>query len=354
MSAVLGNYLRRRVTLQIFGMLLALTGLIQLLELLDVTTEVLDRKLGVMGVLHYAALRIPSEMLLALPLAGLLGSMATFYAMARAREITALRSAGVGLWRLLVYLFPVPLLYALLHVGLVEKVVPAAEGAFRSWWDSTEPLEDKLADPRWVRTNSGILLFERNSADGRRLLDVRIYVRGEDGLLVLTTRADEARWNSDHWRLVGTTDVHAGPGDWKRGASERDWVSNISPDDVIHLDEAAPHLSSSALADVIGGERVSTRPPSYYLTVRLQYFVAPFTVFIMMLLAMPAAIVSERGGGGGRMLLALFLGLGFLLVNGIFSSFGTSGRISPQVAAVAAPAIFALLGLVQLRACERA
>jgi lipopolysaccharide export system permease protein len=354
MSAVLGNYLRRRVTGQIFGMLLALTGLIQLLELLEVTTDVLDRKLGVVGVLHYAALRMPSEMLMALPLAGLLGSMATFHAMGRSREITALRSSGVGLWRLLMYLLPVPLLYALLHVALAQKVVPVAESALKSWWDSTVPLEDQPADPRWVRTSSGIMLFERNSADGKRLLDVRIYVRAEDGLLELTTRADEAKWDSDRWRLSGARDLHVAPGQWKPGPAERDWVSNISPEDVMQLDVADPHLSTSALADVIGGERVSTRPRSYYLTVLLQSFVAPFTVFIMMLLAMPAAISSERGGGGGRMLLALFFGLGFLLVNGIFSSFGTSGRISPQLAAVAAPAIFALFGLVQLRACERA
>src|SRR5262245_11921094 len=112
MSAVLGNYLRKRVTGQIVGLLLALTGLMQLLELLEVTNEVLDRGLGFIGVLHYAVLRIPSELLVALPLAGLLGSMTAFYAMARGREITALRSAGVGLWRLLVYLLPVPILFA--------------------------------------------------------------------------------------------------------------------------------------------------------------------------------------------------------------------------------------------------
>ncbi len=131
-------------------------------------------------------------------------------------------------------------------------------------------------------------------------------------------------------------------------------VRTLTPADVVQLDVADPHLSTEAIADVIGGERVSTRPRSYYQTVLLQSLVAPFTVFIMMLLAMPAAIVSERGGGGGRMLLALFFGLGFLLVDGIFSSFGTSGRIAPQLSATAAPAFFALLGLVQLRLCERA
>ena len=354
MSAVLGNYLRRRVIGQIIGLLLALTGLMQLLELLEVTNEVLDRHLGFIGVLHYAVLRIPSQLQFLLPLAGLLGSMAAFYAMARAREITALRSAGVGLWRLLVYLLPVPILFAAVHFALAQQLVPRAEGALKSWWDSTVPLEDRTPNPQWVRTSGGILLFERSSADGERLQDVRIYSRSTDGLLTLTTRAEEAHREGNSWRLSGARDLQTTPGDRSPGPAGRDWISNLKPDDVAQADSLDPHLSTVALADVIGGERVSTRPRSYYQTVLLQSYVAPFTVFIMMLLAMPAAIFSERGGGGGRMLLALFFGLGFLLVDGIFSSFGTSGRISPQLAATAAPAAFALLGLLQLRSCERA
>jgi lipopolysaccharide export system permease protein len=351
--SVLGKYLRSRVAGQILGLALALTGLMQLLELLEVTTEVLDRHLGFAGVLHYAALRIPSELVIALPLAGLLGSMSAFYAMGRSREITALRSAGVGLWRLLVYLLPVPLVFAVLHIALAQKLVPLAENRLKAWWESTVPLEERPADPQWVRTSRGILLFERASADGLRLLDVRIYERGADGLLTATTRAEEARWEKDHWRLTGAREfgVDAATGS---ASGERDWESNLSPDDVLQLDVAEPHLSSFALADVIGGERVSTRPRSFYRTVLLQSFVAPFTVFIMMLLAMPAALVSERGGGGGKMLLALSLGLAFLLVDGIFSAFGTSGRISPLLAALAAPLFFAGVGFLQLRASERA
>lgn len=354
MKHVLGNYLRGRVAGQIFALLLALTGLMQLLELLEVTNEVLDRDLGVAGIARYAALRIPSQLVITLPLAGLLGSMAAFYAMARSREITALRSSGVGLWRILVHLLPVPLVFALLHVGLMQKLVPAAEGQLKAWWDSTVPLESRPADPQWVRTNNGILLFERNSADGTRLLDLRVYDRGADGLLTLATRADRAQWQDGQWLLDGVTNLHVAPGERPEVASTRSWQSNLRPEDVVQLDEAEPHLSSSALADVIGGERVSTRPRSYYETVLMQSFAAPFTVFIMMLLAMPAAIVSERGGGGGRMLVAMMLGLGFLLVDGVFSAFGTSGRISPLTAAFAAPLAFAIVGFLQLRGCERA
>jgi lipopolysaccharide export system permease protein len=354
MKSVLGSWLRGRVAGQIFGLLLGLTGLIQLLQMLEVTGDVLDRNLGVTGLLHYAVLSIPGEMLLALPFAGLLGSMSAFYAMARSREITALRSAGVGLGRLLVYLLPVPFLFALLQLGLSEKLVPVAEASLKTWWESTATLESGPPNPQWVRTSNGIVMFERNSANGATLLDVRIYSRDQQGLLTLRTRAARAQWDGSLWQLTDVRDMQVEPGVAAAPDATRAWQSNLRPEDVMQLNEADPHMSSAALADVIGGERVGTRPRSFYQTVFLQSFTAPFAVFIMMLLAMPAAIVSERGGGGGRVLLALALGLGFVLVDGILSAFGTSGRISPLAAAVTAPLLFAACGFWQLRSCERA
>jgi lipopolysaccharide export system permease protein len=335
-------------------MLLALTGLMQVLGLMDFTSVVLDRELGAIGVLHYSALTIPTQLQFALPIAVLLGSMVTFYAMARGREITALRSAGVGLWRMLMYLLPVPVLFALVQLALAQWAVPISRDALNIWWDSTIPLEDQDADSRWVRTSGGIVMFERSSADGERLLDVNIYQRGADGLLTLSTRASEARWENGHWRLSGARDLQVVPGVRTPGPPERDWKTNLAPSEVILLDEPDPQMSAWAVADIIVGERVSTRPAGFYWTILVKSVVAPFAAFIMMLLAMPAAISSERGGGGWRMLVALFIGLGFLLVDGIFSSLGTSGRISPQMAAVAAPVAFALFGLVQLHFCERA
>lgn len=354
MTGILGSYLRKRVAAQILGLLFALTALIQLFELLEVSTEVLDRGLGFPGVVRYAILRVPAQMEIVLPLAGLLGSMATFHAMARSREITALRSAGIGLGRMTGYLWPVPLMFALLHIALAQKLVPTAEGALKTWWDDAVPLEQREADPEWVNTNAGILLFERHSSDGRRLLDVRIFERDAEGQLKLRTRAEEARWQQGSWLLSDAADLTPEAGVAAPVEAERIWRSNLHPDDVVRLDAAEPHLSSVELAAVLGGERVGTRPLSFYETVLMQSFAAPFTVFIMMLLAIPAALVSERGGGGGRMFIALMLGLGFLLVDGVFSAFGTSGRIGALPAAFTAPLAFAALGLLQLRLCERA
>jgi lipopolysaccharide export system permease protein len=241
-----------------------------------------------------------------------------------------------------------------LHVALAQKLVPMSERALQGWWDTSVPLEERAADPEWVRTSGGIVLFQRHSADGARLLDLRIYERGSDALLRLRTRAYEARWQDGGWQLVGASDLAVADGDRPTAGAERAWQTNLRPEDVLRLNEDDPRLSSVELAAVIEGERVGTRPRSFYQTVLMQSFAAPFSVFIMMLLAVPAALVSERGGGGGRMLAALGLGLGFLLVDGVFSAFGTSGRIDPVMAAFATPLAFAVIGLWQLRSCERA
>ncbi len=127
MRRVLGCYLRRRVAGQMLGTLAVLAGLMQLLELLDVTTDILDRDLGFSGIVRYALLRLPAELVVALPLAVLLGAMSTFFAMARSHEITALRSAGVSMSRLLRHLLPVPLLFAVLQLALTQGIVPLTE-----------------------------------------------------------------------------------------------------------------------------------------------------------------------------------------------------------------------------------
>jgi lipopolysaccharide export system permease protein len=52
------------------------------------------------------------------------------------------------------------------------------------------------------------------------------------------------------------------------------------------------------------------------------------------------------------LLLALGLGLAFLLCDGFMAALGTSGRVNAALAALAAPVLFAGIGLIQLRFSE--
>jgi len=353
MSGVLARYLQQRVGLQVLALLAVLTALMQLLELLDVTTDILDRGLGVGGLLHYAMLRTPSEVVLALPLSVLLGAMTTFWSMARAQEVTAIRTAGVSFKRFVLYLLPLPALLSVFHFALAEYVVPRTETELKRWWDATA-LPDSSREPRWVHTSSGPLSFDATSPEARRLDGLRIYLRGADGLLSTRISAQVAHWTGTHWRLEQVEQLDVAAGRLERSSEpSRIWLTNLRPEDVQRLDLAQPHLSSTALVDVIAGERIAARPLSYYQASLYRSFTAPLAAFIMLLLAVPPLRMLSRGAGGGALLQALGLGLGFLLLDGLMSTLGTSGRLPAAFAVAVVPASFILIGIMLLHKCDR-
>lgn len=357
MSGRLAAYLRRRVGLQILALLAVLTAMMQLLELLDVTTDILERGQGVGGLLYYAALRAPAELALALPLAVLLGSMTALNAMSRGLEITAMRVSGMSLLRLLGCLIPVLLVISIAHAVLLQAVLPRVEIELKQWWNATAPAEpvtepDEPTPPLWAHTRGGAVSIDTYSPDGRDLQGVRLYAQ-ENGLLTSRLRAASARWNGQAWQLQDVTELRLdATGLQVIREDTREWRTNLHPDEVLRLGLPRPYLSTIMLADVIAGSRVGSQPLSYYQTALYRSFAAPLGVFIMLLLALPTAITPARGSGGGAMLLALTLGLGFLLIDGIVAALGSAGKFPPVATALTAPLLFTAIGLWRLRSCE--
>ena len=94
MTGALASYLRKLLALQTIGVLIALTALLQVLDLLDATTDILNRHLGLAGIVHYTLLRTPVELALSLPLAMLVGALFTYYTLARNHELIAIQGVG--------------------------------------------------------------------------------------------------------------------------------------------------------------------------------------------------------------------------------------------------------------------
>ena len=353
MIGTLPAYLCRRVGMQILALLAVLTAMMQLLELLDVTTDIFERGQGVGGLLYYALLRLPAELGLALPVAVLLGTMTSLNAMARTLEISAMRACGISFTRMLAYLLPVLLVFTVLQVTLVQLVLPRAEIALKQWWNASKPAEE-VTKSLWAHTRGGLVSIDTISPDGLQLKGIRVYA-SEAGLLTSRLRAARAHWDGQVWQLEDVTELRVEPAGVRRIHDDAlVWQTNLHPEEVLRLGVARPYLSTIMLADVIVGSRVGSQPLSYYQTALYRSFAAPLVVFIMLLLALPTAATLTRGGGGGSaMLIALSLGLGFLLFDGIVASLGASGQLPPPVTALAAPLLFISIGLWRLRACER-
>ena len=79
---------------------------------------------------------------------------------------------------------------------------------------STAPAASAPADDtptkRWAHTSGGTVSMERISPDGRRLIDVRLYVRDAKGLIQSRLTATEAQWDGKAWRLKNVNEFRYG------------------------------------------------------------------------------------------------------------------------------------------------
>lgn len=132
-------------------------------DLLSGLDDLQSHQLSVRDVAEYYAVKTPELVVTVLPLALLLALLYALTHHARHNELTAMRAAGIGLWRLSAPYLAVGLLFSLIVLALNEQWVP----------DSAARAEDILSRAQRGATNASTREWERNltfrnDRDGRR------------------------------------------------------------------------------------------------------------------------------------------------------------------------------------------
>jgi len=342
---ILPRHLLRLVASRVLAALLVLVSILQILDLLDVTTDILERKLGVGGVLYYAFLRLPTLVQQVAPLSVLAGCLFAFTQLARQNAVVALRSTGISTYQLVRMMAPAALAIAVLHLASVQWLTPRANQALDAWWSRTAPRSEAApSGPRSFRVGEDIVTATMGAPSGRRLTGVRIYRRDAAGRMIERLRADTAAFQGDGWRLSSPTFETLEAGGVQRGAAQEIvWRPGPLPQDVRTIFTGEEALAPGSARRALSGG-VSAKPPAFYRTALQRAWSAPLAAFVMMLLTAPVLLVNFRSGGASTVVTCLGAGLLFLVVDGIFTALGESGTVPAILGAWAAPAIFAALG----------
>lgn len=345
----LSTYLLKLMSSRVLMALAVLAGVLQIIDLLEVTTQILDRNLGAGGVAYYAMLRMPRLLEQAAPLAVLAGSLFAFAKLASESAVTAMRSTGISAYRITMTAAPAVLALALLQLAIGMQIAPKTDQMLSAWWQASAPNDpSKVIDAITFRLDDEIVVAVPRDPDGRSLEQVTIYRRDETGRLTERTSAKAAVWQSGRWVLTEPHFETLRPGSVTEGSAKTmDWTENLQPADVRAMAAGqtlvTPQEASRALA---GG--LSTRPRTFYDTQLQRAWAAPFACIVMLLLAAPASLANFRGGGATLMVQCLAAGLLFLVFDGAFTALGENGAAPPILAAWAAPAMFGALGLTVL------
>ena len=139
-------YILRTVAIQIFAAALILMSILQILDLLDVTSDILDRGLGVAGVAYYAALRLPRLFEQVAPISVLAGGLFAFSGLARESAIVAMRASGISGYRIVGMAVPAAVAVMLLDVLCAQVLAPRADPALADWCESHLSFPETMVD----------------------------------------------------------------------------------------------------------------------------------------------------------------------------------------------------------------
>lgn len=346
-------YIARLVGVRVLGALLVLVGILQILDLLEVTTDIIERQLGVSGIAYYALLRLPRLIQQAAPLAVLAGCLFAFAQLAQQSAVSAMRAAGMSAYRLALIATPVPILVALLQFAVAGWIAPQTDQVLDSWWRDTTPVaEQKAPSPKPFRLGRDIVVATPADPSGRVMTDVHIYRRDATGRLIQSTTAERATYGPQGWTLHNPEFETPGEVDVERSsATQMLWTDRLFPADVRALYSNNQIITHASLERAAGGGGAS-RATGYYKTQLQRGWAAPFATLIMLLIAAPVALTNFRSGGAQLLTLCLGAGLFFLVVDGIFTAIGESGMAPAIIAAWAAPLVFGAGALTALLRME--
>ncbi|WP_020180134.1 LptF/LptG family permease [Methylopila sp. M107] len=332
---------------------LILAFIAEVLDLVDNAGDIVDAGEGVSGILLYAGLRMPILLVHAMPLGTLIGALLTLALFARNSEISAMRSAGRGVFNIYLMMLPGALVLVILHSTLIDVVAPRAQSKLAI--QITQRLENRqegMRDTKITRLRVGddIITFDRVSDRGRRLKEVRVYDRGPDKIVTARTTAREARWRDGKWTLSGAEKIS-----WTRDTLSQKtpadgvWTTTMTPDDVLGALSPESRISLDSARKVLAGQQTPNAPLPFYETLVERVYAMPLGLIVMVLLAMPAALLNWRDVRSTRhMAFALLAGLGFLLTDGLLTTLGLTGVVRPTIGAWSGVAAFAVIGAFRI------
>jgi lipopolysaccharide export system permease protein len=348
---ILDYYVLRLLLVRTVVAALVLIGLVQVLELFDVTTDILQRGQGLAGIGHYSLLRLPGQFQQVASLSVLVGSLFTFTQLASTSEMVVIRATGANIYRVLRMMAPVAIGVALVDFVISAEVAPRTQDALAHWMDVTAPRSSaKPAKPHWFRLGDELVMVGAASDDAHELRDIRIYRRDANSNLTEEISAPVATAQPDGWRLKGATALRVGTDHSVTSPpSDQDWQTTLTPGELRQLLLSGQIISFSSAVGAVTGAHPSDRSPGFYSTRLNRAFAEPLGVIVMLLLAAPAALASLRSDQGMRLFLfGLASGLLFMVADGLLTALGETSGLPAVLASWSAPLAFTALAVTVL------
>ena len=355
--SVLFRYLAREIYAATALVLVAFLGLFAFFDFVNELEDVGKNAYQLYDAAVYVALILPGRVYELFPVAVLIGTLYALATLARHSEITVMRASGMSNLALMRMLGLVGSVLVVLTFLIGEYVAPPAETAAQELklTATKASVSQQLRSGLWVK-DGALVINVRTMLPDRTMRNVRVYEFDADYALVSISQAKRGVHDgNDQWRLmeVSRTRFLADRAEVEY-LPEITWRSDLSPEVLGVLMVGPEHMQLAKLWTYVQHLRDNQQSADRFEIALWKKVIYPFAVLVMMALALPFGFVHDRmGGASARIFLGVMLGVGFHLLNGLFSNLGMINAWPPLLVALTPSLIFLAAAAAVLRYVER-
>ncbi|MFY9329694.1 MAG: LPS export ABC transporter permease LptG [Georgfuchsia sp.] len=328
---------------------LVLTAFLMLFAFFDLVGEMQDLGRGgyqLHNILAFVVLTLPGRIYELSPIAVLIGTLYAMTTLARHSEITVLRASGLSTAGFISTLLRIGLVFVVLTLVIGELIAPPAERAAQQLRlkAMSSMAAQEFRSGLWVKDERSFVNV-RNVQPDTTLRDVRIYEFDPGYRLTSISDASGGVFVApDHWRLSNVTRTSFDANGKRAQVDQMPellWKSALNPDILSVLLVKPEKMSVISLYQYIKHLAENQQKTERYVIAMWKKLAYPLTSLVMMILALPFSFLPTLGSTVSmRVFTGIMLGIGFHMLNGLFSNLGVINNWTPLLAAVTPSAIF--------------
>ena len=357
---ILDRYLLREFLVYLVLGLIGFLGIFTIVDVIEKVDVFLDQRAPTQLVLRYYLYRIPEVVVQVLPVALLLATFLSLGQLNKYGELTAMRSAGLSLWRILAPVLATAAAGAGLSLILGEVVVPwANRERDRIYEEQIQRLmkgpATERADVAYLGSSGRIYYMRLYVVPERRMHEVSVQ-EFRAGKLVMRIDADEATWDGRRW-VFSSGFERIFHGDVEEARPFERWSSDAiaePPENFAREGWRPSQMTYFELRSHVTKLRASGARVENYLVDLHMKLAFPLINFIVILIGAPVATRLRATSAALGFGLAVTISFAYYAFMQSGKALGHNGALPPYLAAWLDDLVFGTVGsIMMVRAQQR-
>jgi lipopolysaccharide export system permease protein len=351
---ILDRYIGGKFLAAAIFSVVAFVAIFLVVDIVERLDTFIDKDVPFFTVVQYYLFYVPYIVILTLPIAMLLASLFSISALSRHQELTAMKAAGISLYRMLLPVFSLGLLVSILCMIFGEFVVPYTNERKGTIWSreikKRSQQKGALRRDIYLQGSDGRIYFLREY-DGQTQTGKGILLqRYQNGHLVSRIDAGQMAWVNGAWifrdglsrSFVGEEEIATEFAELRRPDLEetpQDFSKKQKQPDEMNYRELRQYIRR---VEHSGGE-VQREQVDLFLKIAF-----PFANLIIVLFGAPLASNPRRSGAAVSFGISLFICFVYYSFLRLGQALGYNGTLPPALSAWMGNAVFGMAGLFVL------